>query len=124
MLLYSLYIDDRDVYIMKVAVIDSRNLYVDPLEKYLPEDVTEIVSGGAKGIDTCARKYAIEHHIKLTEFLPEYYKYGKGAPLKRNLQIIEYADVVIAFWDGQSKGTEYVIDNCKKRNIPIQVYKI
>ena len=109
---------------MKVEVIGSRNLYVDPLEKYLPEDVTEIVSGGAKGIDTCARKYAIEHHIKLTEFLPEYYKYGKGAPLKRNLQIIEYADVVIAFWDGQSKGTKYVIDNCKKRNIPIRVYKI
>ena len=109
---------------MKVAVIGSRNLYVDPLEKYLPEDVTEIVSGGAKGIDTCARKYAIEHHIKLTEFLPEYYKYGKVAPLRRNLQIIEYADVVIAFWDGQSKGTKYVIDNCKKRNIPIRVYKI
>ena len=124
MLLYSLYIDDRDVYIMKVAVIDSRNLYIDHLEKYLPEDATEIVSGGAKGIDTCARKYAIEHHIKLTEFLPEYYKYGKGAPLKRNLQIIEYTDVVIAFWDGQSKGTKYVMENCKKRNIPIQVYKI
>lgn len=103
---------------MKVAVIGSRNLYVDPLEKYLPEDVTEIVSGGAKGIDTCARKYAIEHHIKLTEFLPEYYKYGKGAPLKRNLQIIEYTDVVIAFWDGQSKGTKYVIDNCKKKEYP------
>ena len=77
MLLYSLYIDDRDVYIMKVAVIDSRNLYIDHLEKYLPEDATEIVSGGAKGIDTCARKYAIEHHTKLTEFLPEYDKYVK-----------------------------------------------
>ena len=53
MLLYSLYIDDRDVYIMKVAVIDSRNLYIYHLEKYLPEDATEIVSGGAKGIDRC-----------------------------------------------------------------------
>ena len=48
---------------MKVAVIGSRNLYVDPLEKYLLEDGTEIVSGGAKGIDTCARKYSIEHLI-------------------------------------------------------------
>ena len=47
-------------------------------------------------------------------FLPEYSRYGRGAPLKRNPQIIEYADVVIAFWDGKSKGTKYVIDNCKK----------
>mgnify|MGYP002230952282 CR=1 FL=1 len=62
----------------EVAVIGSRNLYVDPLEKYLPEDVTEIVSGGAKGIDTCARKYAIEHHIKLTEFCLNTISTGKG----------------------------------------------
>ena len=50
----------------------------------------------------------------LTEFLPEYEKYGRSAPLKRNLLIINYADEVIAFWDGASKGTKYVIDNCKK----------
>ena len=40
---------------MKVAVIGSRNLVVQDLEKYLPEETTEIVSGGAKGIDTCAK---------------------------------------------------------------------
>lgn len=43
---------------MKVAVIGSRNLWVNDLEQCLPESVTEIVSGGAKGIDSCARKYA------------------------------------------------------------------
>ena len=102
---------------MKVGVIGSRGLTVDNLEQYLPENTTEIVSGGAKGIDTCARKYAISHGIKLTEFLPEYSRYGRGAPLKRNLKIIEYADVVIAFWDRQSKGTKNVIENCKKLNV-------
>ena len=70
---------------MKVAVIGSRGLTVNNLGKYLPEDTTEIVSGGAKGIDTCARDYALSHDIKLTEFLPEYSRYGRGAPLKRNL---------------------------------------
>ena len=75
---------------MKVGVIGSRGLTVDNLEQYLPEDTTEIVSGGAKGIDTCAREYALSHDIKLTEFLPEYSRYGRGAPLKRNLQIIIY----------------------------------
>ena len=82
---------------MKIAIIGSRTLIVNNLEKYLPKDVTEIVSGGAKGIDTCARQYALKNNIKLTEFLPEYNKYGKSAPLKRNLQIIDYADMVIAF---------------------------
>ena len=109
---------------MKVGVIGSRGLTVDNLEQYLPENTTEIVSGGAKGIDTCARKYAISHGIKLTEFMPEYSKYGRGAPLKRNLQIIEYADVVIAFWDRQSKGTKNVIENCKKLNVKVDVHII
>ena len=108
---------------MRVAVIGSRGLHVDHLEDYLPEGVTEIVSGGAKGIDTCAREYAQRHGLKLTEFLPEYEKYGRGAPLRRNITIIEYADFVLAFWDGSSRGTKFVIDNCKKRNIPVAVYQ-
>ena len=99
---------------MKVAVIGSRNIQIENLSKYLPRETTEIVSGGAKGVDTSAREYALANSIKLTEFLPEYSKFKRAAPLKRNLQIIEYADIVIAFWDGKSKGTKFVIDNCDK----------
>ena len=107
---------------MKVAIIGSRNISVGNLADYLPEETTEIVSGGAKGVDTSASEYAIKHSIKLTEFLPEYTKYKKGAPLKRNLQIIEYADIVVAFWDGKSKGTKFVIDSCKKTGKKVVVY--
>ncbi|MBR2176773.1 MAG: DUF2493 domain-containing protein [Clostridia bacterium] len=107
---------------MKTAVIGSRNLSVDDLGRYLPKNTTEIVSGGAKGIDACAREYARQNNITLTEFLPEYNKFGRYAPLKRNLEIIDYADEVIAFWDGKSKGTGFVIDNCKKKNKKITVY--
>ena len=109
---------------MRVAVIGSRGLQVNDLRKYIPGEVTEIISGGARGVDTSAREYAIEHGLKLTEYLPEYNKYGRSAPLKRNITIIENADLVLAFWDGSSKGTKYVIENCKKRNIPVQVYLI
>lgn len=108
---------------MRVAVIGSRGLTIDNLDKYLPEDTTEIVSGGAKGVDSNAREYALAHDIKLTEFRPDYKRYGRGAaPLKRNIQIIEYADIVLAFWDGTSKGTKYVIDNCKKMGVGVRVY--
>jgi len=91
---------------------------------YLPEGTTEIVSRGAKGVDTSAREYAADNNIPLTEYKPEYSRYGRGAPLKRNITIIENADIVLAFWDGQSKGTKFVIDSCEKRNIPIRVYRI
>ena len=64
---------------MIVAVVGSRSLVVDDMQKYLPEGVTEIVSGGADGIDTCAREYAVKHNIRLTEFLPEYNLYGRAA---------------------------------------------
>ena len=109
---------------MKVAVIGSRGLQVDRLEDYLPEGVTEIVSGGARGVDTCARNYALSHGLTLTEFLPEYNRFGKGAPLLRNIAIIEHADLVLAFWDGRSKGTKFVVDYCKKRNIPVAVHRL
>lgn len=69
---------------MKIAVIGSRSLVVNNLEKYLPKDVDEIVSGGAIGIDRCAKEYAIRNNITLREFLPEYNKFGRSAPLKRN----------------------------------------
>ena len=62
------------------------------LGAYLPPGVTELVSGGAKGIDTCAREYALSHGLKLTEFLPDYRLYGRAAPLVRNREIVAYAD--------------------------------
>ena len=106
---------------MKVAVIGSRNLHVRNLSDYLPEETTELVSGGAKGIDSDVRAYAEKEKIPLTEFFPNYRRFGKFAPLKRNLEIIAYADIVLAFWDGQSHGTKFVIEHCQKLNVPIKI---
>ena len=99
---------------MKIAVIGSRNLKVENLEEYLPADCTEIVSGGAKGIDECAAMYA-NFVLDLGEFRSSQYEvYGRGAPIVRNKQIVDYADLVLAFWDGKSKGTGSVIQYCEK----------
>ena len=95
---------------------------MDNLGDYLPPEVTEIVSGGAKGIDTCAGEYAREHGLKLTEFLPDYRRYGRAAPLVRNREIVAYADQVLAFWDGKSPGTKYVIDQCNKQKKTVTVH--
>ena len=80
---------------MRIAIVGSRNVVVDNLKNYLSID-DEIVSGGAKGVDSCAQDYARKHGLKLTEFLPDYQKYGRAAPIIRNKLIVEYSDKVIA----------------------------
>ena len=79
---------------MKLAIISSRSLTINNLEDYIPENTVEIISGGAKGIDSCAKMFALKHSLKYTEFLPKYNLYGRAAPLRRNLEIISYADMV------------------------------
>ena len=109
---------------MRIAIIGSRNLKLYDLDNYIPKGVTEIVSGGAVGIDSCAKKYALEKGLRLTEYLPNYKKYGVTAPLFRNMQIIENCDLVLAFWDGKSKGTRHVIKKCTEQRIPVKIYLI
>ena len=105
---------------MRIAVVGSRTITKVDLEKYL-ENCDEIVSGGAKGIDCCAAEYARKNNIKLTEFLPKYSIYGKGAPIKRNQEIVNYADKIIVFWDERSKGALSVINYAKKVGKACQV---
>ena len=107
---------------MKVAVVGSRSLNVPDLQKYLPHQLTEIVSGGAAGVDRCAREYAQQNQIPLTEFLPQYDRYRRAAPIKRNEQLVAYADCVIAFWDGQSKGTLSSIQYALRAHKDLHVY--
>ena len=99
---------------MKLAIVGSRTLTNIALEQYVMKDVTEIVSGGAVGVDRCAAEYAKSKGIKLTEFYPDYERYGRAAPIIRNKKIVDYADAVIAFWDGKSKGTLAVIKYSQK----------
>ncbi len=109
---------------MKVAVIGSRGLDVDIPEELIPRKTTQIISGGAAGIDTKTRDYALSHGIQILEILPDYDLYGKSAPILRNNVIVDESDLVIAFWDGKSRGTAYVINRCLKVNKSIIVYKV
>ncbi|MBE6542107.1 MAG: hypothetical protein E7672_06630 [Ruminococcaceae bacterium] len=99
---------------MKLAIIGSRDASDIDISTYIPRGCTEIVSGGARGIDQCAKNTAEVLGLKLTEFIPDYKRYKKGTPLMRNKQIVEYSDEVLAFWNGVSVGTKYTIDYCEK----------
>jgi len=107
---------------MKFAIIGSRT-FTDYglLQRILlkfNKDITEVVSGGAKGADSLGKKYAIENGLAFTEFKPDWEKYGKSAGYRRNVDIIENCDWVVAFWDGLSKGTAHSINIARNKRKP------
>ena len=105
---------------MKIAVVGSRNITISDIGKYI-SNAKEIVSGGAVGVDRGAAEYAKKKGLCLTEFLPQYKRYGRAAPIVRNKKIVDYSDKVIAFWDGKSKGTLSVIKYAQKTEKPCEV---
>ena len=100
---------------MKVALIGSRNLVVQNLGKYLPEETMEIVSGGAKGIDTCAREYANAKGLKLTEFLPD------TAEERRSSEIYRSSTTPTAYWrfgTGNREERNLLLSIARRRTSP------
>lgn len=83
--------------------------------------ITEIVSGGAKGADTLAKKYALEHGITIQEYLPDWFQLGRRAGYVRNTKIVANSDALIAFWDGRSKGTRHSIRLAMASGLPLYI---
>jgi len=85
---------------------------------------TEILSGGAKGTDAMAKEYAYERAIPFSEWHPDWSRYGKQAGPRRNVEMSNNADALIAFWDGKSPGTKSIIDIAKRGYLKIKVVEI
>lgn len=115
---------------MKIIIAGSRNFNnYDFLENKINEliknkqiDITEIVSGKAKGADFLGEKYASLNNISIKEFPANWNLYGKKAGFLRNQEMGNYADVLIAFWDGNSKGTKHMIDYMKSLKKQVFVF--
>jgi len=86
--------------------------------------IQEVVSGTAKGVDKLGEEYAIKHCIPLSRFpilLSDWNKHGRFVGYARNSQMADYADSLIALWDGKSKGTKHMIDDAKKKGLNVFV---
>lgn len=109
---------------MKIAIVGSRNYKnlnaVTEYIKALPSD-TIIVSGGARGVDIRAEIDARRRGLEVMVFYPEWGKYGKSAGMIRNGKIVEECDQMVAFHDGQSKGTLNSINRAKAAGKPVEV---
>lgn len=112
---------------MKLAIVGSRKFEdYDLLLKYLKDTsgITAVVSGGARGADTLAERYADEHGLEKIIFpitSEDWKKHGYAAGPIRNKQIVEACDAMIAFWDGESTGTKDSIKQCQKAGKPVKV---
>lgn len=84
--------------------------------------MTEIVSGGARGVDSLAITYAKEHYIPCTIMRADWDKYGKSAGFRRNGDMANYADALIAIWDRESRGTLHMINIAKERGLKVFVH--
>lgn len=107
---------------LRVAVIGSRRIKQADLSRYLPAETAMLISGGAVGVDTLAEEYAKQHGLPIRIIRPDYALYGRKAPLMRNRQIVECADLVVALWDGSSRGTVFTVDYARERGVPVRLY--
>jgi hypothetical protein len=119
---------------VQIAVVGSRsfntyNILEEKLDTLLKEKKIDdkrivIVSGGANGADTLAEFYAQNKGYDKLIFEADWEKYGKSAGFRRNETIVENADIVVAFWDGQSRGTKDTIDKARDKGIETIIIKI
>lgn len=86
-------------------------------------DITEVVCGGAKGVDGLGESWALQNGIPVKHFPADWSQHGKSAGYKRNVLMGDYADALIAVWDGASKGTNHMINIATKKGLKVYVYK-
>lgn len=113
---------------MKVIIAGSRDFddyyfLAKELDMY-PIKITEVVCGEAKGADLLGKQWAHRHDVNVSSFPADWTKHGKSAGPKRNMQMGDYADRLIAFWDGESKGTKQMIDYMIRLEKPVHIVYI
>lgn len=109
---------------VRVGVVGSRDFdrldVVAEVIKGLPRN-SIVVSGGARGVDQAAEQAALDCGLPVIVHRPDWDRFGRGAGIIRNGQIISDSDVVIAFWDGESKGTLDSMRKAQKQCLPLTV---
>lgn len=123
---------------MKIIIAGSRNITQKNkvfasifygLASFVTENINplknlEIVSGCCRGVDKIGEEFADFFKIQKRLFPADWDKYGKRAGYIRNTEMANYADALIAIWDGESKGTKMMINIAKEKGLKIYAYKM
>lgn len=93
---------------------------LDHLLKNVIDDI-EIVCGMARGADRLGEQYAKERGYRIRYMPADWDTYGRSAGYKRNVQMAEYADALVAFWDGASSGTRHMIKTAQEKGLEVRI---
>lgn len=110
---------------MRVIIAGSRNFDDYPLlctvcdEQLTPGDI--IICGKARGADTLGERYAVTRGFPVKYYPADWGRHGRGAGYIRNVEMAKNADRLIAFWDGQSRGTQHMIDTAGKYGLSVLI---
>lgn len=111
---------------MNVAIVGSREFgdlkQVVAFVNALPAG-TVVVSGGARGVDSIAEAAAKRRGLETCIYPADWLRWGKSAGIQRNVDIVHKADVIVAFWDGRSRGTEYTIELARVKGKALHVVR-
>lgn len=108
-----------------IAVIGSRDIKFVNFDLYLDKNnIAQIVTGGARGVDSLIETWAKQNDLEWVCYLPNYTTFGEKAPLVRDKLIVDSADELVAFWNGHSSGTLYTINYAKSIGKKITVHLI
>jgi len=112
---------------MKTIIAGSRDIidydFVKDVINSCPWEITEVVSGGATGVDTLGEKWAGEKGIAVRKFPAEWDKWGRSAGPLRNTQMADYADALVLVWDGISQGSGHMLEIALKRGLTLHCRK-
>lgn len=84
--------------------------------------IHEVVCGTARGADTLGEAWGRDTEKQIERFIAQWDKFGKRAGYLRNADMAEYAEALVAFWDGKSKGTKHMIDTAVKKGLYVKVF--
>jgi glycerophosphoryl diester phosphodiesterase len=111
---------------MKTIVAGSRTIgefmVVNYALQQCPWTISEIVSGRARGVDSLGEEWANRNRVPVKFFPADWDRFGRSAGYRRNAEMAEYADALVAVWDGESKGTGHMIDLAKRNGLQVMIY--
>lgn len=93
------------------------------IERLMPNHEVIIMSGHAKGADVLGERFAKKHGVKLEVYLADRKPHYRSAGFRRNEQMGDIANGLIAFWDGESHGTKHMIEYAKSKGLDINVVR-
>jgi len=114
---------------MRTVIAGSRSVMESDVYEVLRHcpwvnEISCVISGTARGADRAGERWAKEHNLEVMRYPAEWELYGRGAGPRRNREMAENADALVAVWNGISRGTESMIRHALRLGLRTLIYRL